>query len=335
VHQRFYCKSRLATEIQGASRQTIFQHGDLVLAQQRRQDDSIDVALLATDQQRSVLQTLKQDDEPQPIAYSPYGHHRAESGLSSLLGFNGERADPITGHYLLGNGYRAFNPVLMRFNSPDSWSPFGRGGLNAYAYCEGEPVSRTDPTGHSLLLTMKTFLGQKIIHGKKGYTQIGFLRESLDFVDKLGTPEGQVKGFLQVNKTPQVYPFQKVPQPSAQSFGVLLPDDLLGNIKTYAQLPGTQVPVKEIIHNQELFHAVPPDLLKELVITRAPVPGPAPRGATISTRTPNGNDPGGPGGPAAAFSSMHSSIRQQPPPPSHNQSQVASAQLGRFSSYRH
>lgn len=151
MHQRFYCKSRLATEIQGASRQSIFQHGDLLLAQQKRQDNSVDVALLATDQQRSVFQTLGKDYLSRPTAYAPYGHHRAESGLSSLLSFNGERADPITGHYLLGNGYRAFNPVLMRFNSPDSWSPFGRGGLNPYAYCGGDPVNRVDPTGHVVL----------------------------------------------------------------------------------------------------------------------------------------------------------------------------------------
>ncbi|RMR48355.1 YD repeat protein [Pseudomonas amygdali pv. mori] len=49
---------------------------------------------------------------------------------------------------MLGNGYRAFNPVLMRFNSPDSLSPFGEGGLNAYAYCEEDPVNRVDPGGH-------------------------------------------------------------------------------------------------------------------------------------------------------------------------------------------
>lgn len=67
--------------------------------------------------------------------------------LTSLLGFNGERSDPMTGHYLLGNGYRAFNPVLMRFNSPDSLSPFGKGGLNGYAYCVGDPVNYSDPTG--------------------------------------------------------------------------------------------------------------------------------------------------------------------------------------------
>ncbi|MCF5554227.1 RHS repeat-associated core domain-containing protein, partial [Pseudomonas syringae] len=32
--QRFYQKNRLATEIEGASRRTVFQHEDLLLAQQ-------------------------------------------------------------------------------------------------------------------------------------------------------------------------------------------------------------------------------------------------------------------------------------------------------------
>ena len=147
-HQRFYCKSRLATEIQGAMQYSILQHGDLLLAQQRSEAGAIDTTLLATDQQRSVLHTLKANHQCQPIAYSPYGHHRhPENGLLSLLGFNGERPDPVTGHYLLGNGYRAFNPVLMRFNGPDSFSPFGRGGLNSYAYCLGDPINRSDPNG--------------------------------------------------------------------------------------------------------------------------------------------------------------------------------------------
>jgi RHS repeat-associated protein len=150
AHQRFYCKSRLATEIQGAMQHSIVQHGNQLLAQRERQGDVVDTTLLATDLQRSVLQTLKANDERRAIAYSPYGHRPAENGLLSLLGFNGERRDLVTGYYLLGNGYRAFNPVLMRFNSPDSWSPFGRGGLNAYAYCLGNPVNQTDPTGKAL-----------------------------------------------------------------------------------------------------------------------------------------------------------------------------------------
>ncbi|CAI8795407.1 RHS repeat-associated core domain-containing protein [Pseudomonas serbica] len=104
--------------------------------------------LLATDQQQSVLNALD-TTQNHPLAYSPYGHRPPGNGLLSLLGFNGELPDSVTGHYHLGKGYRQFNPVLMRFNSPDSWSPFGSGGINAYAYCNGEPVLGTDPTGHS------------------------------------------------------------------------------------------------------------------------------------------------------------------------------------------
>jgi RHS repeat-associated protein len=104
--------------------------------------------LLAIDQQSSVLNTLDASQR-HPIAYTAYGFRPAENGLLSLLGFNGELMDLLTGHYHLGNGYRQFNPVLMRFNSPDSWSPFGEGELNAYGYCGGDPCNRVDPTGHA------------------------------------------------------------------------------------------------------------------------------------------------------------------------------------------
>ncbi|MHC8356519.1 RHS repeat-associated core domain-containing protein [Pseudomonas sp. LB3P81] len=160
--QRFYCKSRLVTEIQGLVTRSFFQQDDQLLAQQNRQGDSVEASLLATDQMRSVLQAVKAHGASS-IAYSPYGHRSIKSSLLSVFGFNGERADPITVHYLLGNGYRAFNPVLMRFNSPDNFCPFGKGGLNAYAYCLGDPVNRCDESGHislwksfkSLVITKK------------------------------------------------------------------------------------------------------------------------------------------------------------------------------------
>jgi RHS repeat-associated protein len=160
--QRFYCKSRLATEIQGAVQHSVFQHEDQLLAQLRREDVTVNASLLATDQQRSVLNVLDAS-KLQSLVYTPYGHRLAENGLLSLLGFNGERPDPVTGHYLLGNGYRAFNPVLMRFNSPDSWSPFGEGGLNAYAYCTGDPRNKEDSTGHAGILSwIAKFIWPKI-----------------------------------------------------------------------------------------------------------------------------------------------------------------------------
>ncbi|MDG9886636.1 RHS repeat-associated core domain-containing protein [Pseudomonas sp. GD04058] len=68
--------------------------------------------------------------------------------LKASLGFNGELFESWTGHYLLGKGYRGYSPLLLIFIQPDSWSPFGAGGLNAYAYCLGDPVNHCDPTGH-------------------------------------------------------------------------------------------------------------------------------------------------------------------------------------------
>jgi RHS repeat-associated protein len=148
-HQRFYCKSRLATEICGALGFSIIQHNDQLLAQQQHEGNAVETLLLGTDQQRSVLTRLKADHSPTSTAYSPYGHHPALGAVSDLLAFNGERPDPVTGHYLLGNGYRAFNPVLLRFNSPDNLSPFGKGGLNSYSYCLGDPINLSDPQGHA------------------------------------------------------------------------------------------------------------------------------------------------------------------------------------------
>ncbi|SFW36016.1 MULTISPECIES: RHS repeat-associated core domain-containing protein [Pseudomonas] len=144
--QRFYLKERLSSEIQGTVQRSIFQQDDRLLAQQLRQPGTVETTLLATDQQRTVLHAVAAA-QSHALAYTPFGHRPLENGLLSLLGFNGERPDPVTGHYLLGNGYRAFNPVTMRFNSPDRLSPFGKGGLNAYGYCSGDPINRVDPAG--------------------------------------------------------------------------------------------------------------------------------------------------------------------------------------------
>ncbi|MDI2592397.1 RHS repeat-associated core domain-containing protein [Pseudomonas sp. 681] len=174
--QRFYCKSRLSTEIQGAVQTSFFQHEDQLLAQQQVGDARLDTTLLATDQQRSVLNALDAN-QPNPLAYSPYGHRPRGNGLLSLLGFNGERPDLVTGHYHLGNGYRQFNPVLMRFNSPDSLSPFGDGGLNAYAYCAGDPINRRDPTGHIRIpapIFDDVFGNTQLLMRRSGYPKIQF-----------------------------------------------------------------------------------------------------------------------------------------------------------------
>ncbi|WP_105947346.1 RHS repeat-associated core domain-containing protein [Pseudomonas sp. LLC-1] len=97
-------------------------------------------------------------------AYSPYG---VVAGRPiSVLAFCGQRPDQLLGSYPLGNGYRHYNPMLMRFQSPDSLSPFNRGGINAYAYCGGDPVNRTDESGRSWITALThVFFGSSALAG--------------------------------------------------------------------------------------------------------------------------------------------------------------------------
>ena len=133
--------------------------------------------LLAADNKNSILAEVA-GGKPNSIAYSAYGQQSAQQDVATKIGFNGELLEPHLGWYLLGNGYRAYNPTLMRFHSPDSWSPFGEGGLNAYMYCVGDPVNSSDPTGHSRV--GKLFWGAyDFLFGGPGATGSG--RSFLDF----------------------------------------------------------------------------------------------------------------------------------------------------------
>lgn len=82
--------------------------------------------------------------------------------VDTFLGFKGERLEQPYGWYLLGNGLRAYNPSLRRFHSPDRLSPFGKGGLNAYAYCVGDPVNFSDPTGQNAILAFVKDIGSRV-----------------------------------------------------------------------------------------------------------------------------------------------------------------------------
>ncbi|MGE6821948.1 RHS repeat-associated core domain-containing protein [Pseudomonas soli] len=105
--------------------------------------------LLVSDQQRSVFFGVNEIPPSRNLPYLPYGFLSASD---NALGFNGERLESPGGNYFLGNGYRVFNPILMRLNSPDSMSPFAAGGVNSYAYCLGDPVNRRDPSGNISVL---------------------------------------------------------------------------------------------------------------------------------------------------------------------------------------
>nr|WP_225935886.1 RHS repeat-associated core domain-containing protein [Pseudomonas fakonensis] len=108
--------------------------------------------LLATDSKGSVIHVQGEGGARESHAYSAYGHNPALPSPHTVLGFNAECMHLPLPSYLLGAGLRAFSPSLLRFSSPDSWSPFGTGGLNAYAYCLSDPINRIDPSGHSSAL---------------------------------------------------------------------------------------------------------------------------------------------------------------------------------------
>ncbi|MCD4531760.1 MULTISPECIES: RHS repeat-associated core domain-containing protein [Pseudomonas] len=147
--QRFYRSNELANEINGNINTTFVRVEGVVLAEHRT-GGGPGAMLLAGDDKNSVLSDVSQG-AVKNIAYSAYGHRSGHASVNFHLGYNGERRETQTGWYLLGNGYRVFNPLLMRFHSPDNLSPFGEGGLNAYMYCVGDPINNVDPTGHTVL----------------------------------------------------------------------------------------------------------------------------------------------------------------------------------------
>lgn len=102
--------------------------------------------LLATDRQHSPL-AVQAGASRQQLAQGPYG---SRPSAATRAGYTGQLRE-VQDWYLLGNGHRLYNPALMRFHSADRFSPFDRGGLNAYAYCAGDPVNHRDPSGRFIL----------------------------------------------------------------------------------------------------------------------------------------------------------------------------------------
>ena len=79
------------------------------------------------------------------------------------LGYAGNRRTTIFSNYMLGNGYRGFNPVIKNFMTQDDQSPFGYGGEHGYKYCKADPINRIDPTGHGPLLDLLVIVSETII----------------------------------------------------------------------------------------------------------------------------------------------------------------------------
>lgn len=140
-----------------------------------------EIELLGCDRNGSVITAGKKASARR---YTPYGvmnggssNRQSPGGMP--LGFNGEGVDAMTGLYHLGNGYRPYSPVLMRFMAPDSLSPFGAGGINPYAYCSGDPINHTDPSGHIGFWKLFGYIGLAIAGVALAVTGVGAIASSV------------------------------------------------------------------------------------------------------------------------------------------------------------
>lgn len=140
----FYNGKLIASVKQGAQQLRILRASDTPLAQTGSPAAS-DVTLFASNDSRSIS-AARQRSHPHAISYSPYGYCPVQKSPVAL-GFNGERHE-TSGLYLLGNGNRAYSPVLMRFMSPDRVGVFIPGNSNSYAYVAGDPINHYDPSGN-------------------------------------------------------------------------------------------------------------------------------------------------------------------------------------------
>ncbi|MBA1187899.1 RHS repeat-associated core domain-containing protein [Pseudomonas entomophila] len=206
-HRRvlFYRAEHLTELLEDTRHLHLMQHQGSWLSQHSHAQAN---GLLKVDLQNSV-HAIVSAQTTQRMIYTPYGHVFSCSPPSAV-GFTGMLFDAAIGGYLLGNGHRAYQPALRRFLSADVLSPFGAGGINAYAYCANDPVNHQDPSGRvrvfntpfvrpliKTLMTSGLKTSVPIVLKKKAYiaTQLEDARQALFYKRKPAlhmSPERQV-----------------------------------------------------------------------------------------------------------------------------------------------
>ncbi|MNE03324.1 hypothetical protein D3C76_774000 [compost metagenome] len=247
------------------------------------------VVLLATDRSQSIIGEIV-DGQSQTIAYSAYGEQSAQQKIETRLGFNGQLREANIGWYLLGNGYRAYNPRLMRFHSPDSWSPFRGGGLNAYMYCVGDPVNRVDPTGHNSFSKVAGRVFDFLFGGPNVTGSRGLSIKQAQVVQKLGGLRPENTGELADLVTagaPVLQPIPRVGRVGKNSGGEFHGTATWGtnNVPDYASIgtasSGTKRSIPMVVKDhtktvssgtQSRFNSKPPDPTQSNSNSKPPAP---------------------------------------------------------------
>jgi RHS repeat-associated protein len=152
---RYYRNGQIAREEDGVVSSSYHFADGLPVAQSTLDANGKQTVLLGSDAQGSVVSEA--GAAVSTPAYLAYGYRPDDEGASDIA-YAGELKERDVGWYLMAS-YRAYNPVLMRFHSPDANSPFGHGGLNAYAYVSGDPVNRIDPSGEGFMDWLPVLVG--------------------------------------------------------------------------------------------------------------------------------------------------------------------------------
>lgn len=103
----------------------------------------------------------KLGDLLQRIEYHPYGQEKfiLNPNLMTHPSFTGQKYDVSTGLYYYQARY--YDPKLARFTQADTFIPniADDQSYNAYSYVRNNPIKYTDPSGHSFMSALGSFLG--------------------------------------------------------------------------------------------------------------------------------------------------------------------------------